>query len=139
MSARRQTLYRGKTLKELLEMSLDELVELLPARARRSLHNRDQYWTKERSKLLNKLRAAKEAKEKGQEVIVRTHRREFIILPEFVGLTIEVYNGKDWVPVQIDLPKIGTYLAEYAHARRIVRHSAPGIGATRSSMYVPLK
>jgi small subunit ribosomal protein S19 len=138
MAARRQTHYRGKTLKELQALPLDELVELLPARQRRSL-TRPQYWTHERSKLLGKLRKAKEAMEKGKEIVIKTHLRDFIIIPEFIGLTIEVYNGKEYVPVELSMEKIGTYLAEYAHARKLVRHSAPGIGATRSSMYVPLK
>lgn len=119
-------------------MSLDELVELLPARQRRSLL-RPQYWNHERKKLLAKLREAKSAMDKGKEIKVKTHRREFIVLPEFVGLTVGVYNGKEFVDVELTLDKIGSYFAEYAHPRRIVKHSTPGVGATRSSMYVPLK
>ncbi|MDH5402311.1 MAG: 30S ribosomal protein S19 [Candidatus Heimdallarchaeota archaeon] len=138
MASRRQTHYRGKTLKELQALSRDELVELLPSRQRRSL-NRVKYWNHERTKLLDKLRKAKDAMDKGTQVIVKTHIRDFIILPEHVGLTIEVYNGKEYLPIECTLDKIGTYLAEYSHARRLVKHSAPGIGATRSSMYVPLK
>lgn len=138
MAARRQTHYRGKTLKELQDLPLDELVELLPARQRRSL-TRLGYWTHERTKLLGKLRNAKEAMDRGKEIIVKTHVRDFVVLPEFVGLTVEVYNGKDYFPIELTLDKVGTYFAEYAHARKLVKHSAPGIGATRSSMYVPLK
>lgn len=138
MSSSRQNYYRGKSLDELQEMPLDELVELLPSRQRRSLI-RPEYWTHERSKLLGKLREAKEAMEKGKEVIVKTHVRDFIVLPEFVGLTVEIHNGRDFVSVELTLDKIGKYFAEFAHSRRLVRHSAPGIGATRSSMYVPLK
>lgn len=77
--------------------------------------------------------------EKGQQVVVKTHLRDFVILPEFVGLTVEVHNGKEFVPVELTLDKVGDYFAEYAHARKVVKHSAPGIGATRSSMFVPLK
>ena len=138
MSSRRQTHYRGKSLKELQELPLDELVELLPSRARRSL-TRPQYWTHERSKFLGKLRDAKEAMDAGKQIILKTHLRDFIVLPEFVGLTVEVYNGKEYVSVELTFEKVGNYFAEYAHARKLVRHSAPGIGATRSSMYVPLK
>jgi len=138
MAARRQTHYRGKTLEELQELSLDEVVELLPARQRRSL-TRPEYWNHERSKLLAKLREAKEAMEQGKEVIVKTHVRDFVVLPEFVGLKVEIHNGRDYDTVDLTLDKIGTYFAEYAHTRALVRHSAPGIGATRSSMYVPLK
>ena len=83
MSSRRQTHYRGKTLNELQSLTLDELVELLPSRQRRSL-TRQEYWNHERSKLLGKLRNAKEAMDKGKEVIVKTHIRDFVVLPEFV-------------------------------------------------------
>ncbi len=117
---------------------MDELVELLPSRQRRSL-TRPEYWTHERSKLLGKLRAAKEAMDAGKEVIVKTYIRDFVILPEFIGLTVEVYNGQQYVSIEMTLDKVGNYFAEYAHPRKLVRHSAPGIGATRSSMYVPLK
>ncbi|RMG37804.1 MAG: 30S ribosomal protein S19 [Methanobacteriota archaeon] len=136
--SKRITTYRGKTLKELQQMSLDEVVELLPARQRRSL-TRPQYWNHERKKLLKDLREAKKAMEKGQKVVVKTHLRDFIILPEFVGLTVEIHNGKEFVPVELTLDKVGDYFAEYAHSRKVVKHSAPGIGATRSSMFVPLK
>ncbi|OLS28547.1 MAG: 30S ribosomal protein S19 [Candidatus Heimdallarchaeota archaeon LC_2] len=138
MSSRRQTHYRGKTLNELQSLTLDELVELLPSRQRRSL-TRQEYWNHERSKLLGKLRNAKEAMDKGKEVIVKTHIRDFVVLPEFVGLTVEIYNGKEYTPIKLTFDKVGDYFAQYSHARKLVRHSAPGIGATRSSMYVPLK
>ncbi len=136
--SKRITTYRGKTLAELQNMSLDEIVELLPARQRRSL-TRPQYWTHDRKKLLKDLRDAKKAMEKGKQVVVKTHLRDFIILPEFVGLTVEIHNGKEFVPVELTIDKIGDYFAEYAHPRKVVKHSAPGIGATRSSMFVPLK
>ncbi len=138
MAARKQTHYRGKTLKELQALPLDELVDLLPARQRRSL-TRPQYWTHERSKLLGRLRKAKQAMDEGKEIIIKTHLRDFVVLPEFIGLTVEVHNGREYAPIELSMEKIGTYFAEYAHARKLVRHSAPGIGATRSSMYVPLK
>lgn len=138
MSAKKRTHYRGKTLKELQALSLDEVVELLPSRQRRSL-TRPEYWDHKRKKLLSDLRDAKEAMDKGKQVVVRTHIRDFVILPEFVGLTVEVYNGKEFVPVDLTLDRVGDYFAEFAHPRRLVKHSAPGIGATRSSLYVPLK
>ena len=62
-----------------------------------------------------------------------------IILPEMVGLTIHVYNGKEFVPVHIIPEMIGHYLGEFAMTTKIVKHGEPGLRATRSSMYVPLK
>ncbi len=136
--SKRLTTYRGKTLRELQELSLDEVVEFFPARQRRSL-TRPDYWNHERKKLLNKLKKAKQAMDQGRQIVVKTHIRDFVILPEFVGLTVEVYNGQAFSPIEVTFDKIGNYFGEFSHARKVVKHSAPGIGATRSSMFVPLK
>lgn len=139
MSSRRQFRYRGKTLEELKELSMDEFVELLPSRQRRTL-TRTQYWTHRRSKLLNDLRKAKELVEQGKpQPEIRTHVRDFIVLPEFVGLTIHVHNGRQFVAVELTPQRIGHYIGEFAPSIKPVSHGAPGVGATRSSTYVPLK
>ncbi|MEM2576477.1 MAG: ribosomal protein S19 family protein, partial [Candidatus Bathyarchaeia archaeon] len=44
-----------------------------------------------------------------------------------------------FVPVEIKPEMIGHYLGEFAITNKRVVHGAPGIGASRSSMYVPLK
>jgi small subunit ribosomal protein S19 len=62
-----------------------------------------------------------------------------IILPEMVGITIHVHNGKEFVAVEIKPGMIGHDLGEFAITNKPVRHGTPGIGASRSSMYVPLK
>lgn len=128
--------YRGYTLDNLQSMSMDEFINLLPSRQRRSLHRG---LTPEQRILLEKLREAKETLRKGQDVTVKTHVRDMIILPEMVGITILVHNGKEFVPVEIKPEMIGHYLGEFAITNRPVRHGTPGIGASRSSMYVPLK
>jgi len=71
--------------------------------------------------------------------VLRTHRREIIILPDFVGRRIDVYNGKEFIRVDIKPEMIGHYLGEFALTRKPVKHSGPGVGATRSSKYMPLK
>ena len=70
---------------------------------------------------------------------VKTHSRDLIILPEMIGKTVHVFNGKEFKEVNIDIKKIGHYLGEYAITNTPVRHGRPGIGASRSSMYIPLK
>ncbi|MDH5788198.1 MAG: ribosomal protein S19 family protein, partial [Candidatus Bathyarchaeota archaeon] len=69
----------------------------------------------------------------------KTHVRDMIILPEMVGTTLFVHNGKDFVQVEIKPEMIGHCLGEFAITNRPVKHGTPGIGASRSSMYVPLK
>ncbi|MFP4051383.1 MAG: 30S ribosomal protein S19 [Thermoplasmata archaeon] len=126
---KREFSYRGYSLDELKSMSLEELKKVLPSRARRSL---DRGLNREQKAFLEKIR------DKDQDVY-RTHRREMIILPEFVGETIAVHNGEEFKEVRIEPEMIGHYLGEFALTRKVVEHSGPGVGATRSSKYIPLK
>jgi len=128
--------YRGHSLNSLTGMSMDEFINLLPARQRRSLQRG---LTPEQRILLEKLREAKEAQKQGKEINLKTHVRDLIILPEMVGVKIHIHNGKEFVNVEIKPEMIGHYLGEFAITNRPVRHGTPGIGASRSSMYVPLK
>mgnify|MGYP001586312628 CR=1 FL=1 len=64
---------------------------------------------------------------------VKTHVRDMIILPEMVGLTIHIHNGKEFVPLIVTEYMLGHYLGEFSQTRKKVAHSAPGIGATKSS------
>jgi len=123
-------------LSSLIGMSMDEFINLLPSRQRRSLQRG---LTPEQRILLEKLREAKEAQKQGKEVNLKTHVRDLIILPEMVGIKIQIHNGKDFVNVEIKPEMIGHYLGEFAITNKPVRHGTPGIGASRSSMYVPLK
>jgi len=120
-------LYRGRKISDLAKLSIDELAELLPARQRRSIKRGI---SKEHKKLLTNLR--------GQESI-RTHLRDMIILPEMVGKSIEIYNGKSFEKVEVMPEMIGHFFGEFALSRGRVQHGAAGVGATRSSKFVPLK
>ncbi len=128
--------YRGHNLSSLIGMSMDEFINLLPSRQRRSLQRG---LTPEQRILLEKLREAKEAQKQGKEVNLKTHVRDLIILPEMVGIKIQIHNGKEFVNVEMKPEMIGHYLGEFAVTNKPVRHGTPGIGASRSSMYVPLK
>jgi len=132
----KEFIYRGLTLDQLQGMSMDEFIDLLPSRQRRSLHRGLQ---PEQRILLEKVRQAREEMRKGGGSPVKTHVRNMIILPEMVGLTIAVHNGKDFVQVEIKPEMIGHYLGEFVTTNKKVVHGTPGIGASRSSMYVPLK
>jgi small subunit ribosomal protein S19 len=128
--------YRGYTLEELKKMNMDQFIQLLPARARRSLKRG---LPPRQKKLLERLRRAYRAKKRGKDLLTRTHVRDMIIFPEMVGLKIGVYNGKEFITVDIKPDMISHYLGEFALTRKRVQHGSPGIGATRSSKYVPLK
>jgi small subunit ribosomal protein S19 len=125
--------YRGLTLEQLNSMSTEALLELLPSRARRSL-NRGV--SEEKRKLLEDARAIKEGRSTGQ---IKTHARDMVVLPSMVGLTIGVHNGREFVNLEVKPEMIGRYLGEYVITNKKVVHGTPGIGASRSSLYVPLK
>jgi len=121
--------YRGKTIEELQGMSMDEFIRLLPSRMRRSLRRG---LSEEQRIVLEKLR-------KNDGKPVRTHARDLVIMPEMLGKTIHCYTGKEFKEITINEKMMGHYLGEYAVSITPVRHGRPGIGASRSSMYIPLK
>jgi len=133
----REFKFKGHSPEQLQTLSIENLLPLLNARQRRSLDKRvGKYMNDEKRKLREKVKLALEGKLKGQ---LKTHIRDMIILPDMVGLTLYVHNGKEFSVVSIRPEMIGHYLGEYAITNKRVQHGAPGVGASRSSLYVPLK
>lgn len=122
--------YRGHTLPELQAMPQEELVQLLPSRIRRSFRRG---LGEDREGLLARVAKA------GEDAQFRTHLRDMPILPSFVGRTFLVHNGKEFTRVDVAPDMIGHYLGEFAPTRRSVKHTGPGVGATRGSKFMPLK
>lgn len=125
--------FRGAKLDELQNMSLEKLLQLFNARQRRSL---TRGITDGKRKLIEEIKAAKAGKLKTP---IKTHLRDLIILPNMVGVTVNVFSGKEFIPVTLVPEMIGHYLGEYVITNKRVTHGAPGVGASRSSLYVPLK
>ena len=135
--ARKEFVYRGYTLEELQQMPLDNVIDLFPSRQRRSLKRG---FLPRQKKVLEKIRKLKKDENKGgRPKIIKTHCRDMIVLPEMVGVTFGIYNGKEFTEVTIQPEMIGCYFGEFAPTRKRVEHGDPGMGATRSSMFVPLK
>ena len=133
----REFKFKGYSSEQLQAVSIENLLPLLNSRQRRSLDKRvSTYMSDDKRKLREKLKLARDGKLRGQ---LRTHIRDMIILPDMIGLTIYVHNGKDFVQVNIKPEMIGHYLGEYAITNKRVQHGTPGVGASRSSLYVPLK
>jgi small subunit ribosomal protein S19 len=129
----REFKYRGYTLEQLQGMSFESFLNLLPSRQRRTLNRGI---SDEKKKLIEQSRQAKDGKLKGQ---IRTHARDMVILPNMSGLNLLVHSGKEFVSLEIKPEMIGHYLGEYVITNKKVQHGTPGIGASRSSLYVPLK
>ncbi|MFB6146698.1 MAG: 30S ribosomal protein S19 [Halobacteriaceae archaeon] len=126
--------YRGHTLEELQDMRLEEVAELLPARQRRTI---ERGLTEEQQKLLEEARAA--TPEETAENPIRTHLRDMPVLPAFVEKTFAVHDGQSFERVEVEPEMLGHYLGEFQLTRQEVEHGQAGIGATRSSKFVPLK
>ena len=124
----KEILFRGKKLDELKKLSINEFAELVPSRARRSLKRG---LTDEQKKLLEKI--------KKQDKNIRTHARDMVILPDFVGHIIRIHNGKEYVPITVTEDMLGHFLGEFSLTRKRVAHNAPGVGATRSSAAISVR
>ena len=139
--------YRGLSVEELKALPMfapdddpDALsVEaIMPARARRSMSRgyavgiENGVSNIEEEHFINRLR-------ENPGKTIKTHCRSLYILPEMVGRTIGVHDGRAFKMVEILPEMIGHALGEYASTRRSVTHTGPGVGATRSSKHVALK
>lgn len=129
--------YRGHSLEELKQMSIEEFARLLTARERRALKRG---LTEQQKKLLENIR-------KHPDKFHKTHIREMVIVPEMLGAKIGVYvggtakgqEGGKWASVTITPEMLGHRLGEFAITTKRVKHSAPGIGATRGSRFIATK
>ena len=122
--------YHGLSKEELDNISNEKLFKLFTARVRRSLT---------RGINDDKRKLMEEMKDKNNKNPIKTHLRDVIILPYMIGKTVQVFSGKEFVPIIITIQMVGHYLGEYVITNKRVNHGAPGVGASRSSLYVPLK
>eukprot|EP01025_Chloroclados_australasicus_P035297 TRINITY_DN3598_c0_g1_i1.p3 TRINITY_DN3598_c0_g1~~TRINITY_DN3598_c0_g1_i1.p3 ORF type:complete len:147 (+),score=16.73 TRINITY_DN3598_c0_g1_i1:109-549(+) len=130
--------YRGVDLEQLLEMSLDDLLDLFRARVRRKFLRRSN--KRKHNTLITKIRKAKKNAPQGEKPEpVKTHLRDMIILPEMIGSQVGVYNGKVYNLVEIKPEMIGHYFGEFSITYKPTMHGRPGIGASTSSRFIPLK
>lgn len=70
------------------------------------------------------LKKADVARAANRNQIIKTWSRRSTILPQFVGLTFGVYNGKKFIPVSVNEDMIGHKLGEFAPTRTFVGHSS---------------
>jgi len=129
--------YRNVELDKLLKLSTDEFARLVTARARRRLLRGI---GKKPLKFLARLRKAKKNCPSGEKpAVVKTHMRNMLILPEMIGSQVGVHNGHHFLAVEIKDDMIGHTLGEFSLTYNPVKHGKPGIGATHSSRFIPLK
>ena len=70
------------------------------------------------------LKKADVARASGKHSIIKTWSRRSTIIPQFVGLTFGVYNGKKFIPVSVNEDMIGHKLGEFSPTRTFTGHGA---------------
>merc|ERR1712166_1348115 len=125
--------YRGIDLEKLLDMINQDLMELFRCRARRKFSRGIK---RKPITLLKKLRKAKRETAYGEKPeAIKTHLRNMVIVPEMIGSVVAVYNGKQFISVEVKPEMVGHYLAEFSITYKPIRHGRPGAGGSR---FVPL-
>mmetsp|Transcript_31316 Transcript_31316/g.41452 ORF Transcript_31316/g.41452 Transcript_31316/m.41452 type:complete len:154 (-) Transcript_31316:5-466(-) len=128
--------FRGIELDKLLDLSHEELLNYVHARARRRMQRG---LKRKPMALVKKLRKAKAAcGPLDKPAPIKTHLRNMLIVPEMIHSNVAVYNGKVFNVVNIMPEMVGHYLGEFSITYRPVRHGRPGIGSTNSSRFIPL-
>ena len=128
--------YRGKEKDALSQITTEEFLPMLTSRARRALKRAASNKNMAVRKFMKKVSAIKA---KNPAKVIKTHVREAVIVPEWLGLTFAVHNGKEWKSVLVSVDKLGYRLGDFSHTTGRVLHSGPGVGATRGSKFIPLK
>ncbi|MBO6001500.1 MAG: 30S ribosomal protein S19 [Spirochaetales bacterium] len=69
------------------------------------------------------LKRVQDSNNAGQKDMIKTYSRASVIIPDMVGFTISVYNGKTWVPVFVTENLVGHKLGEFAPTRIFRGHA----------------
>ena len=129
--------YRGHDLKKLIDMNMDEMSQQLRSRQRRKLRRK---MGSKYARFINKLLEAKKHTGTGEKpAAIKTHLRDCIVLPSMVQSVINIHKGNGYSNVEVKPEMIGYYLGEFAITYKRVSHGKPGVGATHSSKFVPIK
>ncbi len=123
---KKQFKYRGKNLEELKEMDTREFAKLLSSKPRRFVLRNFQ----EIEKFVSRCKMKQEKKKK-----IKTHKRDIVIVPQLVGMNIQVYNGREFIPIEIVGEMLGHILGEFSLTRGKITHSKAGVGATKGSKH----
>ena len=121
---KKQLTFRGKTIEELKELDVREFAKFLKSRQRRFVLRRFQ-----EIDIFIKRANAKILKNKA----IRTHQRDLIIVPKMIGMKIYIYNGRNFVPVEVIGEMLGHKFGEFAPTRARIKHGKAGVGATKGS------
>ena len=114
--------YKGMTIEELKKLEVREFAKYVRSRERRNILRNFH----EIEKFINRVREKKKNN-------IRTHKRDLVIVPQMIGMKISIYNGHNFIPVEIVGEMLGHKFGEFSHTRTRVKHGSAGVGATKGS------
>jgi len=123
---RKEFKFKGKTVEELKVLDVREFAKFLRSRQRRTVLRQFQEIEKFISRSKAKLA-------KGNRI--KTHQRDLVVVPKMIGMRIQIYNGQNFVPVDIVGEMLGHKFGEFALTRARIKHGSAGVGATKGSKH----
>lgn len=123
---RKEFTYKGKGVEELKTLDIREFAKFLKSRNRRTVLRNFQ----EIEKFINR------SKEKiSKDKRIKTHNRDLIVVPEMIGMKVQIHNGNKFIPVEVTGEMLGHKFGEFAPTRARVKHSKAGVGATKGTKH----
>jgi small subunit ribosomal protein S19 len=123
-SSKKLFTFKGKTLEELKALDVREFAKYLKSRQRRAVLRQFQV-------IEDFVSRAKKKMERNKQI--KTHERALVIVPQMIGMKIQIYNGHEFVPVEMQKEMLGHRLGEFSQTRGKVKHGTAGIGSTKGS------
>ncbi len=123
---KKQFTYRGKSVEELKKLDVREFAKYLRSRQRRTALRQFQKIEEFVNRAKGKIKRDKK---------IRTHQRDLIVVPDMVGMTIYVYDGRNFIPVEIVGEMLGHTFGEFSPTRKKVSHGSAGVGATKGTKF----
>ena len=126
----RQRLFRGMLIEDLKKLDTREFSKHLKSRQRRAV-------LRGFNVIENFVKSCQKEQARGKQI--KTHKRDLVIVPALVDMTICIHNGHEFFPVKITQEMLGHRLGEFSMTRKAVKHGAAGVGATKSSSKLSVK
>lgn len=121
---KKELTFRGKKIEELKTLDVREFAKLLKSRERRTVLRNFQ-------DIENFVARAKKKVANGKQI--RTHLRDLIVVPDLVGMRIQIHNGNKFIPTDITIEMLGRYFGEFSPTRGRVNHGKAGVGSTKGT------
>ena len=134
----RKQFYRGLSEEDLSTISTKDFIPYMNSTTRRRFKRG---LSPEFKKLIRKvIKYKRRAKENDQTPkLIKTHLRDAIVLPCMLGMTFGIYNGREYIPFEADIPKLGCAFGWFGPTRKPVNHGKGAVQGSSEVHYIPYK